>query len=147
METYHGVEEIDGEALTACDLANEAKEIRARGQSVVTGRVVLLGDDGYRITADIPEVLYCPETGRGGVAWGGNAEWYDGDSIETVARQHFAPMIADQTRAALAARVLGRKGGLAGRGESQRRGDSAHYRALAAQRKRPGRRPKKIEEK
>jgi hypothetical protein len=46
-----------------------------------------------------------------------------------------------------AARLLGRRGGLAGRGESQRRGDSAHYVALADMRKRPGRKPKKIEEK
>jgi hypothetical protein len=142
METYHGVEEIDVEALTACDLAAEAKDILARGQTVIAGRVVLLGEDGYRITTDVPQVLYCPETGRGGVAWGGNAEWYDGDSIESVARQHFAPMIAEQTRATKAARLLGRKGGLAGRGESQRRGDSAHYRALAAKRRHPGRRPK-----
>jgi hypothetical protein len=37
----------------------------------------------------------------------------------------------------------GRVGGAAGRGEAKRRGDSEHYRALAARRKRPGRRPKK----
>ena len=39
-----------------------------------------------------------------------------------------------------AAQTLGRRGGLAGRGASQRRGDSEHYRALAAKRKRAGRR-------
>jgi hypothetical protein len=145
METYSGVEEIQVESLTACDLVSEAKEIVARGQSVVAGRVILLGEDGYRETANIPQVLYCPETERGGVAWGGNAEWYDGDGMESVARQHFAPMISAHLRATKAAQILGRRGGLAGRGESQRRGASAHYSALAAKRKRAGRRPKKAE--
>jgi hypothetical protein len=145
MQTYHGIEEIDVDSLTACDLRSEAAAILARGQTARAGRVILLGDDGYRITADVPQVLYCPETDRGGVTWGGNAEWYDGDNIDAVARQHFAPMIADQSRTSKAARILGQRGGLAGRGASQRRGDSAHYVALAAMRKRPGRKPKKIE--
>jgi hypothetical protein len=41
------------------------------------------------------------------------------------------------------AAMLGALGGTAGRGESQRRGDSAHYSALAAKRRHPGRRRSK----
>jgi hypothetical protein len=42
-------------------------------------------------------------------------------------------MTTPQIKAYLSA--IGRKGGSAGRGDAKRRGDSAHYRAMAARRR------------
>jgi hypothetical protein len=114
---------------------------------VATGKVVVMHTDGRRyrlddlaayLDDDLMEAVhmdFAPCAAQ--IYWD---EIVRRDPSEADHAAACAPVITAETTTA--AQAIGRRGGLSGTGASQVRGDSAHYRALAAQRKRPGRRPK-----
>jgi hypothetical protein len=63
--------------LSATDLRQEAADIVARGDGPVQVATVQVEGE-----TEIIEVLYAPEIGRAGLAWGADADWTDCESIE-----------------------------------------------------------------
>ena len=71
MRTYR-YEDLPAEKLSAMDL-------RLEHENDPTGelyRIYIFGADG-RAEAETAEVLYCPQSGRVGIAWGADADWMD----------------------------------------------------------------------
>lgn len=79
------------EELTATDLREEAEAALAAGDRPEAERIIMYKPDGRERGGDIPQALYLPDAGRGGVAWGADASWTDCDSMaDLVARWHRA---------------------------------------------------------
>jgi hypothetical protein len=80
--TWH-YEERPVEEITATDLRQEAADIVERGEGPVQAALVTVEGKAERI-----EVLYAPELGQAGLAWGADADWTDCDSLEDAIRRY-----------------------------------------------------------
>jgi hypothetical protein len=76
-------EELPLDDLTATDLRLEADDILARGEGPVQYAAVEVEGHAEKIA-----VLYAPELGRAGLAWGADADWTDCDSLEDAIRRY-----------------------------------------------------------
>lgn len=83
-------EECTVEALSATDLREEAEAILARGEGPVEAARVRIEGEPEHI-----DVLYLPEVGRAGLAWGADADWTDCDSLEDAIRRYLGDGMAE----------------------------------------------------
>ena len=83
MMTYH-YETVAPDQLTALDLRAETAALEAAQTSYECARVTV---DGH---AEAAEIVFVPEAGRIGCAWGAPADWSDADSIEAYLARTFS---------------------------------------------------------
>jgi hypothetical protein len=92
MTTYaHNVENelapITSEP-TYSDLRDEIGRATSFGNPVEVYEVRITGGDGYARSGNVMEVVFFPQDCRGGVAWGGYAEWTDARSAHEVVERY-----------------------------------------------------------
>ena len=63
-------------SLAATDLRHERDAARQRGEAAQAARIYVPG------SAEAAEVLYLPDSGRIGIAWGSDADWGDAEGLE-----------------------------------------------------------------
>ena len=63
-------------SLAATDLRHERDAARQRGEAAQIARIYVPG------SAEAAEVLYLPDSGRIGIAWGSDADWADAEGLE-----------------------------------------------------------------
>ena len=83
------LQECPLDALTACDLRKEARSDIPSAGKAVAYRVTVAreGEPEDSQEAEAAEMLWYPEIGRGGVAWGADATWTDADGPEDCAER------------------------------------------------------------
>jgi hypothetical protein len=76
--------------LSATDLRQEAADIIARGNGPVQVATVQVEGE-----TELLEVLYAPELGRAGIAWGADAGWTDCDSVQDAIERFLGDAMTD----------------------------------------------------
>lgn len=90
MQTYT-ITPVRLDHINARDLIDEARDIEYRDGTAACYRGTVWPDperEPARIHPEALEVVWCPEMQRGGIAWGGNAEWADAASVEALVNMY-----------------------------------------------------------